>query len=107
MNVNGMHLEAEVPSGSATTFETRYQKATSDNISPGSPPEYKEQDNKWGKELRIYFNDTSQKAALIKKGFNVETRKSGYLSGEYLYRVNSNDLWWDLVESHGAKLGTN
>ena len=104
---HGLLLEAEVAGGSQERFENRYLKATGVNISPGDPVHYQHQPNKWGQELRVYFNDPGMADCLTASGIRVEHGRSGYLSGEYEYRVNNNSFWWKLVEDHGLRLGLN
>jgi len=107
ISTTGLYLEAEVVSNKQQGFETRYQAATGSTISPGSPQAYQSQNNKWGAELRIYFNDTTIESTLRASGLTVETHNSGYKSGEFSFRVNNNDFWWFLVESLGATIGQN
>ena len=107
INTSGMLLEAEVAPNVFNQFEARYRAATGQNISPGTTPHYQEQTNKWGAELRVYFNDSAVASTFRSAGFNVEVRSTGYLSGEYRFRVNNSDLWWKLVESRGLTLGQN
>lgn len=103
----GVLLEAEVsPSGSAR-FERRYQAATGIVVSPGTPEHYQCQSNKWGAELRVYFNDHAMATALNASGVHVEGPRRGYKSGQYRYRFNDNSLWWKLVEDQGLRLGSN
>lgn len=40
-------------------------------------------------------------------GVNVESPRTGYKSGKSLFRFNDNDLWWQLVEAYGLRLGPN
>lgn len=103
----GMLLEAEVAPGSQTRFENRYMRATGCAVSPGNPDHYQDQSGKWGAELRVYFNNPLLASLLEKRGFHVERGRRGYRSGEYRYRINNNNLWWELVESHGLRLGEN
>jgi hypothetical protein len=103
----GTLLQAEAAPGAQQGFEARYSAATGQNVSPGSPPDYQSQDNKWGLELRAYFNDPTVAAWAAGCGFHVEQGRGGYLSGKYVYRVNTNEFWWDLVESRGLRLGLN
>ena len=103
----GVLLEAEVAPGSQTRFENRYLAATGVSVSPGSPPHYQSQGNKWGSELRVYFNDPAMAASLSAVGLNVERGRNGYRSGEYRFRVNDNRFWWKLVETSGLRLGLN
>lgn len=100
-------LEAEVAPNSQSRFEKRYFAATKVSVSPGSPEYYQSQANKWGTELRIYFNDPGMAATLSATGTHVERGRKGYRSGQYVYRVNDNNLWWKLVEQQGLRLGLN
>ena len=103
----GVLLEAEVaPSGKAR-FEKRYQAATGSAVSPGMPEHYQSQKNKWGAELRVYFNDPAMAMVLKASGVNVEGPRRGYKSGEYKYRFNDSRRWWKLVEDEGLRLGLN
>ena len=103
----GLLLEAEVAPGGKARFEKRYQAATGITVSPGAPEHYQTQDNKWGAELRVYFNDSAMATALKALGVHVEGPRKGYKSGEYRYRFNDNKLWWKLVEDQGLRLGLN
>lgn len=107
ISFTGFLLQAEVAPSGQPAFEARYLAATGDVVSPGLPQDYQSQENKWGAELRVYFNDPAVAAKLISKGIHVETGRDGYLSGSYMYRVNNNDWWWELVEVHGLHLGIN
>lgn len=106
-NALGIFLEAEVAPNSQAKFQSRYLTATSHSITPGTPASYQSQPNKWGTELRVYFNDPALAKALGASGLNVEVGRRGYKSGEYAYRVNKNSFWWKLVESEGLRLGLN
>jgi len=107
LNISGTHLEAEVAPNGLDRFEARYLAATGKSVSPGREPFYQEQNNKWGAELRIYFNDSDLASQLKVAGYNVEHRNAGYLSDKFKFRVSDNDLWWEFVEKHGATLGEN
>ena len=103
----GLLLEAEVAPGTQTRFENRYRRATGQSVSPGSPAYYQDQPNKWGSELRVYFKEPGFASLLKGFGINVESRRSGYRSGEYQFRFSNNTLWWKLVEVSGLRLGPN
>lgn len=103
---NYLLLEAEVNQSGQANFESRYQTLTESIVSPGSPEHYQSQPNKWGAELRIYFNDEAMASDLRKSGIHVEDTRHGYKSGEYKYRVNNSDLWWKMVDI-GLRLGSN
>jgi hypothetical protein len=100
-------LEAEVAPNQQRRFENRYLKATGQGVSPGKPSYYQSQPNKWGSELRVYFNDPGFAALVESLGVTVEQRRRGYRSGEYHFRFNDNKLWWKLVEKSGLRLGPN
>ena len=103
----GIFLEAEVAPSGQSEFERRYLSATGTSVTPGNPVEYQTQRNKWGTELRIYFNNQKLVDILRDMNIHVEGPRQGYKSGEFRFRANNNDLWWDFVESHGCKLGKN
>jgi hypothetical protein len=103
----GLLLEAEVAPGAQSRFEKRYLAATKQVVSPGAPQHYQTQGNKWGAELRVYFNDPGMAVSLAAKGLHVEHNRKGYLSGSYLFRVNDNKFFWKLVEDYGLHLGSN
>ena len=102
---HGLLLEAEVAPNSQKRFEARYAAASGKTVSPGSPVHYQSQVNKWGQELRVYFNDPGMAVSLEASGIRVEYGRRGYLAGEYRYRANNNSFWWKLVENHGLLLG--
>lgn len=103
----GVLLEAEVAPRGQAKFETRYKSATGVAISPGSPQYYQKQRNKWGAELRGYFNDPGMAVSLHAHGVHVEYPRRGYKAGEYRFRFNNTRLWWKLVEIYGLRLGAN
>lgn len=104
---HGFLLEAEVARARRPSFEQRYLAATQHSVTPGTPVHYQAQDNKWGAELRVYFNDPGTAVALAANGFHVENALRAYQSQNYSFRVNSAKLWWELVENHGFELGSN
>lgn len=99
-------LEAEVAPKAQARFQNRYLAATGLSVSPGSPVHYQHQANKWGAELRVYFNDQVLANVLAASGLKVETRQRGYQGG-YQYRVSNNKFWWKLVEDQHMTLGLN
>lgn len=100
-------LEAEVAPTGRSRFEKRYYAATGDVVSPGNPENYQLQRNKWGAELRVYFNDSAMASTLRALGVHIEGPRRGYKSGQYKYRFNDNRLWWKMVEAEGMRLGLN
>jgi hypothetical protein len=104
---HGLMLEAEVAPNSQGEFEKRYLAATSQAVSPGDPQHYQNQPNKWGAELRVYFDDQGMADSLEASGVHVEHQRKGYQAGKYRYRTNDNKFWWTLVEDHGLRLGLN
>ena len=103
----GFLLEAEVAPRGQASFRKRYKAATGLSVTPGRPKHYQNQPNKWGAELRVYFNDHGTAATLAASGFHVEYPRRGYMAGKYRYRVNDKGLWWALVEDDGLRLGPN
>ncbi len=101
-------LEAEVPPASQPSFEKQYKTTTGIEVNPSNPPSYQNQPNKWAAELRVYFNDDDFYKFLQeeKKEIDVEFPRNGYKSGQYKYRFNNNNLWWELVQI-GLRLGSN
>lgn len=98
-------LEAEVSNSRTASFESRYQTAAGVIVTPGNPPEYKLQPNKWGAECRIYFNSQTVAAHATSLGMNIEEPHT--YNNQYAYRINSAELWWELVEEYGFQLGAN
>ena len=98
-------LEAEVAPNMQAAFRDRYFAATSITITPGSPPEFQGQKNKWGAECRIYFNSDATEIQARSHGFHVEVGQPYH--NDYKYRINNVDLWWTLVEDYDFRLGIN
>lgn len=98
-------LEAEVSPSRTAAFELRYQTATGVTVRPGSPAEYQLQTNKWGAECRIYFNSADVASAAQALGMLVEGPRP--YKNQYSYRINSQELWWELIELYGFRLGAN
>jgi hypothetical protein len=103
----GVLLEAEVAPKQQQRFAKRYKTTTGQKVSPGNPQYYQHQPNKWGSELRLYFNDATMAASLQALGIHVEYRQRGYKAGQYRYRFNDNKLWWKLVNKYRLRLGPN
>lgn len=101
----GTFLEAEVSDSKIATFRQRYLTATGDAVSPGNPPEFQHQPNKWGTECRIYFNSATVANDAIAMGMHVEGPRP--YRNNYQYRINSYELWWELVEDYDFRLGEN
>jgi hypothetical protein len=99
----GCRLEAEVPPAHKARFEEQYYRTTGRN--PVEGPAYQTQSNKWGLEARIYFNGSVVLLdELADRGYL--TTETATYRGEYAHRINSVDLFWDLV-SAGYRLGEN
>lgn len=97
-------LEVEVNPDAAARFESRYRGITGLDPKPGEG--YQHQPNKWGLELRVYFNsevDMSDEFTSI--DVNVERGGRPYRK-RWLYRVNDREFFWSLVEA-GYRLGEN
>ena len=104
---HGMLLEAEVAPRVQARFEHKYQAVTGQAVTPGNPVHYQSQPNKWGEEVRVYFNDPGLAVALTIDGYHVENSLKAYQGQNNRFRVNSKKLWWALVEHHGFRLGIN
>ncbi len=98
-------LEAEVAPNVQADFQARYCAATGINITPGSPPEFQRQQNKWGAECRIYFNSDDTANQARSQGIHVEVGRPYH--NDYQYRINNVDLWWIIVEDYDFRLGIN
>jgi hypothetical protein len=98
-------LEAEVSTSRTAAFEQHYRSATGVDVTPGNPPEYQLQPNKWGAECRIYFNSQVVFDQATALGMHVEGPRP--YNNQYSYRINSQELWWELVEQYGFRLGVN
>lgn len=98
-------LEAEVPPPAQPAFQQRYQGATGSTVTPGNPAEYKPQPNKWGPECRVYFN--SHVVAMCARSLGMHVEVGRPYRNNYLYRINSQELWWELVEQYDFRLGVN
>ena len=98
-------LEAEVSPSRTAAFESRYLGATGVAVTPSNPMEYQLQPNKWGAECRIYFNSATVAAQATGMGMHVEGPRP--YNNNYTYRINSQELWWELVETYGFELGVN
>ena len=98
-------LEVEVTAESRSEFQTRYTMAT--GITPPVSTHYQIQDNKWGCECRIYFDAEEWVVQSLERlGYTVENREGGGYHNEYEYRINSQELFWRLIE-HGYRIGEN
>jgi len=98
-------LEAEVSNSRTAAFERRYEAATGINVTPGNPTVYQLQPNKWGAECRIYFNSPVVAEYAVSLGIHVEGPRP--YRDQYSYRINSQELWWELVEDYEFQLGVN
>lgn len=97
-------LEAEVSPEKQNQFEADYYALTGQMPTEGA--HYQAQPNKWGAELRVYFNsDTDLSDEFSALHINVEEGRRPYHS-QCRYRVNNNDFFWELVKS-GYRLGGN
>jgi NAD-dependent oxidoreductase involved in siderophore biosynthesis len=98
-------LEAEVSPNAQAPFEQRYQQATGQAVSPGAPHDYQLQPNKWGAECRVYFN--SHVVAMCLRSLGIHVEEGRPYRNTYRYRINVQDVWWELVENYGFRLGVN
>lgn len=103
----GLLLQAEVARAGQPKFEKEYKAATGRAVRPGKSQHYQDQPNKWGRELRVYFNDPGMAVSLEAVGVHVEYPRRGYMAGAYRYRFNNSKVWWKLVKDYGLRLGAN
>lgn len=88
-------LEVEAHPDSIANFMKRYRDLTGGNPPVGS---VQSQSNKWGVEARVYFNASSETVdELQNDGYEVSDAHRGY-KDEYRYRINSQELFWLLIE---------
>ena len=98
-------LEAEVAPTSLAEFQKKYTALAGNSPTPSEY--FQIQDNKWGAELRVYFDAEDWVCdSLGVLGHGIEDRAGGGYRSEYQYRINSQDLFWHLVK-HGYRLGPN
>ena len=96
-------LEAEIAPIAADDFQNEYYANTGE--SAVGNPHYQIQDNKWGRELRVYFDAPDWVVESMRVlGYLVEERGGAGYRANYAYRCNSPNLWWNLV-SGGYRLG--
>ena len=104
-NFTELLLEVEVAPSSEEEFTSRYAQLAGSN--PVDSPFYQSQDNKWGIECRAYFNAQDWVIASLRTlGHHIEIRTGDGYRPEYSFRINSQELFWQLVE-HGYRLGEN
>jgi hypothetical protein len=97
-------LEVEVNPNAAARFESRYSAAAGSN--PRLGVGYQHQPNKWGLEVRVYFNspiDMSDEFTSV--DVYVEQGKRPYRK-RWTYRLNDREFFWALVDA-GYRLGEN
>lgn len=104
-NFTELLLEVEVAPSSKEEFTSQYASLTGSN--PVNSPFCQSQPDKWGIECRAYFNAQDWVVESLKKlGHHVENRTGDGYRPEYTFRVNSQELFWQLIE-HGYRLGEN
>lgn len=97
-------LEVEVNPDSADTFESKYLDITDQRPVLGSS--YQHQRNKWGCEVRVYFNSEPELLDdLASADVHVEQGERPYRS-RWSYRINDRDFFWSLIHA-GYRLGEN
>lgn len=95
-------LDAEMHAKSRHRFESRYISLSGETPQPDDQNYYILHDDadKWGVELRIYFNADKSCLPQAIQSMVVSPRPGG----RYNTRINNNELIWDLIE-HGFLLG--
>lgn len=95
-------LDVETHPRRQQSFETEYRQWTGITPVPDAHNYYvwSPDVNKWGKEMRIYFNGNNNN--IPRELFNLSVSpRPGF---GYDFRVNNNDFVWDLIE-YGFLLG--
>jgi hypothetical protein len=104
---NNIWIEAEMPHSAKRGFDSRYETVTGESVPDDSStyPYYvwAEGANKWGVELRVYFNPDDSIPSFLSE-LMTDNSRSGY--EQYDNRINNNDLIWALFEN-GFVLGDN
>jgi len=97
-------LEAEVNPNSANRLEGKYQDVA--GSAPVLGEGYQHQRNKWGTEVRVYFNcDSDLSLEFSNIDVYVERGSRPYRS-RWRYRTNDREFFWALVKA-GYRLGDN
>jgi protein subunit release factor B len=100
---NSLFLEVEVHPSKVKDFEEKYLEKTGESASYQEG--FQAQSNKWGTECRIYFNAPEETVKKLEENYNISKASRGYRD-EYDYRINSQELFWNLIEK-GYRLGSN
>lgn len=101
---NDVFLEVEVPSKRSRSFEQRYEAIT--GVAPTIGNGYQIQENKWGLEVRVYFNcEEDLEDEFTSVDVHVERGGRPYKANR-IYRVNDREFFWALV-NNGYRLGEN
>ena len=102
--LNDVFLEVEVNPKGAARFEEQYRDITGEIPTLGNG--YQHQPNKWGREVRVYFNSTADlEDDFTSIDVHVEQGNRPYRD-EWQYRTNSFEFFWELVRL-GYRLGQN
>lgn len=97
-------LQAEIPLKSQANFEEKYRLITGEQLRQSTPGYYLLEDpnvDKWGPELRTYFQADPNELDRLYFGEHVEIRQ-GTSAG--LYRINNNAFFYKLLEL-GFRIG--
>lgn len=98
-----LFLEVEAKPNKVESFKKKYLEKTRDVASDQEG--FQVQENKWGVECRIYFNAPAETVKKLEENYDLSKAIRGYRD-EYDYRINSQDLFWILIEK-GYRLGSN
>ena len=105
VGVDEIFLEVEVVPSRSNEFITKYQTIT--GVNAKSSPYVQNQPDKWGLECRIYFNGNAKCISILNNhGHSVEVRSRKRYRDNYYHRVNSQKLFWWLIND-GLRLGVN
>lgn len=95
-------LDIETHPRKRESIESKYLELTGEELQEDNVNYYvwEEDTNKWGGELRIYFNGDLEYMPIYLRNIRV-TSRPGY---GYENRINNKDLVWDLIE-YGFRIG--
>lgn len=88
-------LDIETALNTQSSVQSKYQKLAGSQLIIGNNfYHWPVGTNKWGSELRIYFNSNRN----IPASLAAMVVKPRFSQGKYNARINNNDFVWDLIE---------
>jgi hypothetical protein len=95
-------LEAEVAPNRVAAFEKQYLEET--GVRPAVGEYYQKQPNKWGAECRVYLDAPQPTIDALEAAVHEVENHSVAYRADYPYRINTHDLFLELVRA-GFRLG--